>query len=99
MESDARQADIRVEVAYATPEKQALLAITAPAGCTVAEAIERSGIRQEFPDRELDLTNVGIFSRKANLGDTLRDGDRVEIYRPLLIDPKELRKQRARNAP
>ena len=97
MGSETAPGEIQVEIAYATPEKQVLLAIGVPAGCTVAEAIERSKIRNEFPGLEMDLSSVGIFSRKVSLNDILSDGDRVEIYRPLLIDPKEMRKRRAKD--
>ena len=96
MGSDSTAPKIRVEVAYATPDKQVLLGIEAPPGCTVAEAIELSGIRGEFPGMEVDPDAVGIFSRKTPLSHELRDGDRVEIYRPLLADPREMRKRRAR---
>lgn len=84
-----------VEVTYATPEKQALIRIQAPSGCTVAEAIERSGIRKQFPDMEINPLALGVFSRKVTPEHILCDGDRVEIYRPLIADPKEMRKQRA----
>jgi putative ubiquitin-RnfH superfamily antitoxin RatB of RatAB toxin-antitoxin module len=87
---------IEIEIAYATPEKQVLLKIEAPVDCTVAKAIELSGIREEFPDMELDPKAVGIFSRKVSMDHELKEGDRVEIYRPLVVDPKEMRKQRAR---
>jgi len=96
MASDSETSKITVEIAYATPARQALLSIEAPAGCTVAEAIELSGIRAEFPDLEPEPAAVGIFSRKVSLDHEVNDGDRVEIYRPLLADPKEMRKQRAR---
>jgi putative ubiquitin-RnfH superfamily antitoxin RatB of RatAB toxin-antitoxin module len=86
---------INVEVVHARPDKQALLSVQVPAGTTVAEAIELSGIRQEFPDLEVDPGRLGIFSQKARPGDVLRDGDRVEIYRPLIADPKEARRRRA----
>jgi len=86
---------MEVEVAYATPAKQALLKIQAPVGCTVAQAIERSGIREMFPGIEIDPNAVGIFSRKVPMDQELRDGDRVEIYRPLIAAPKEMRRQRA----
>jgi len=86
---------IRVEVAYATPARQLLLSLEVPEDCTVAEAIERSGIRDEFPEMKLDPNAVGIFSRKVSIDQQLRDGDRVEIYRPLIADPKEIRRQRA----
>ena len=88
---------MEIEVAYAMPHKQVLLKITVPDGCTVAAAIECSGMRAEFPDVEIDAGSVGIFSRKVPLDHILREGDRVEIYRPLIADPKEMRKQRARS--
>jgi putative ubiquitin-RnfH superfamily antitoxin RatB of RatAB toxin-antitoxin module len=87
---------MEIEVAYATPDKQILLSMDVPVGCTVAEAIILSGIREEFPDMELDPKAVGIFSRKVSMDHELKEGDRVEIYRPLVADPKEMRKQRAR---
>ena len=90
-----RPATIRVEVVYALPERQALLAVELPAGSTVAAAIEASGLRREFPELEIDPQAIGIFSRKVSLEQLLRDGDRVEIYRPLQADPKEVRRQRA----
>ena len=95
MDTDSSVSTIRVEVAYATPAKQALLLVNAPQDCTVAEAIELSGIRAKFPEIEPASKMVGIFSQKVSLDHKLRDGDRVEIYRPLIADPKELRKQRA----
>lgn len=84
-----------VEVSYATPEKQALIRLQVPSGCTVAEAIDLSGIRKQFPDMKIDPSALGVFSRKVTPDHILRDGDRVEIYRPLIADPKEMRKQRA----
>jgi len=96
MGSNPVTVNIRVEVAYATPEKQVLLAVEVPAGCTVGEAIDLSGIRGEFPEMELNPRSIGIFSRKTSMEQALENGDRVEIYRPLIADPKEQRKQRAR---
>lgn len=96
MAADSSTAKIRIEVAYATPDKQILLSIDVPVACTVAEAIDLSGIRKEFPDMEPDPIAIGIFSRKVSLDYKLHDGDRVEIYRPLVADPKEMRKQRAK---
>jgi putative ubiquitin-RnfH superfamily antitoxin RatB of RatAB toxin-antitoxin module len=93
--SDPDKHTIRIEVAYAIPERQVLLAVDVPAGCTVAEAIELSGIRQEFPKMTVDPDAVGIFSKKVALGHRLDAGDRVEIYRPLIADPKESRRKRA----
>ena len=86
---------IDVEVAYATPEKQALLKVQVPEGSTLEEAIELSGISGEFPGMGVDPAGVGIFGRKASLGQALKAGDRVEIYRPLIADPKEARRRRA----
>ena len=86
---------IRIEVVYATVDRQELVALKLELGTTVAEAIERSGLADKFPDFELDSACVGIFSRKVSLERVLRDGDRVEVYRPLLVDPKEARRQRA----
>jgi hypothetical protein len=86
---------VKVEVVHARPEKQVLLALDVAPGTTLGEAIEQSGIREAFPDLEVDPDRVGVFGRKAELGDVLQAGDRVEIYRPLLADPKEARRKRA----
>lgn len=88
---------MEVEVCYATPEKQVIVDVTVKEGCSVAQAIEQSGIQAEFPGMDIDPGAVGIFSRKVALDHVLRDGDRVEIYRPLIADPKEMRKQRAQD--
>lgn len=95
MEHESGLAMIEIEVAYATPARQLLVKIQVPEGCTLEGAIDRSGIREEFPDMVIDDSAVGIFSRKAPLGQELREGDRVEIYRPLIADPKEARRRRA----
>jgi putative ubiquitin-RnfH superfamily antitoxin RatB of RatAB toxin-antitoxin module len=84
-----------VEVVHATPQRQVLLAVTLPAGSTVAQAIEQSGIRAHFPALAVDPDAVGIFGRKVPLDQVLQQGDRVEIYRPLQADPRESRRQRA----
>ena len=94
-ESEEYGEAIDVEVAYATPERQLLLSLKVLPGCTVAEAIDRSGVRDEFPGLVVDPSAVGIFSKKVPLNHELRAGDRVEIYRPLIADPKEARRQRA----
>ena len=84
-----------VEVAYAMPYKQSLISIEIKNGSTLKEAIEASGILETF--EQIDLTNdrVGIFAKFASLDTILRDKDRVEIYRPLVADPKKARKDRA----
>ena len=88
-------AKIAVEVAYALPEKQYLLRVTLEEGATIAQAIEASGLLALRTDIDLARNKVGIFSRPAKLQDTVQDGDRVEIYRPLTADPKALRRMRA----
>ena len=85
----------KVEVAYALPEHQVILPVEVEAGTTVQEAIERSGIRDRFPEIDLEQQKVGVFGKLTKLDQTLRPKDRVEIYRPLIADPKEVRKQRA----
>ena len=86
-----------VSVIHAEAEQAFSVELSLPHGATVADAIERSGIRHARPEIEIREDRIGIFSRKASLGTVLRDGDRVEIYRPLKIDPKEARRKRARN--
>lgn len=83
-----------VEVAYATPERQLIVKVQAPAGTTVAQAIELSAIREQFAEIQAQPI-VGIFSRKVALDHPLATGDRVEIYRPLMADPKDARRQKA----
>ncbi len=89
---------IQVEVVYGTPDKQALLTINVPQEYTVEQAIEASGIQSSFEEIDLSVNKVGIWNRTAKLNDTLHDLDRIEIYRPLIADPKEVRKRRAEKA-
>ena len=89
---------IEVEVAYAKPERQLILRVEGPAGLTVAQAIARSGIAEQFPEIDIATAKVGIFSKPVTMDAPLRTGDRVEIYRPLIADPKEARKKRAAKA-
>lgn len=88
-------ANIVVEVAYALPEKQYSQRVTLEEGATVEEAIRASGLLTLRSDIDLTKNKVGIYSRPVKLADSVKDGDRVEIYRPLIADPKELRRQRA----
>ncbi|MEX9252693.1 RnfH family protein [Pseudenterobacter timonensis] len=88
-------AKIAVEVAYALPEKQYLLRVSLEEGATVEEAIRASGLLELRRDIDLAANKVGIYSRPVKLADRVKEGDRVEIYRPLIADPKELRRQRA----
>jgi putative ubiquitin-RnfH superfamily antitoxin RatB of RatAB toxin-antitoxin module len=89
---------IEVEVVYAEQEKQVMLKLQVEEGCTVENAIHQSGILQKFPEINLDQNKVGVFSKQVSLDTILSPQDRVEIYRPLLIDPKQARKQRAKAA-
>ena len=82
-------------MAYALPEKQYLQRVTLQQGATVEEAIRASGLLELRTDNDIRKNKVGIYSRPVKLADVLHDGDRVEIYRPLIADPKELRRQRA----
>ena len=84
-----------VEVAYALPDKQKLVSLEVEKGTTLKEAIEASGILDSFAQIDLTKDSVGIFSKFATLDTVLREKDRVEIYRPLIADPKKLRKERA----
>jgi len=84
-----------VEVAYAEPERQLILSVAAQPGMTVRQAIKRSGILAHFPDIDLSACKVGIFAKATTLDAEVGPGDRVEIYRPLIADPKEARKRRA----
>ncbi|HEY1076098.1 MAG TPA: RnfH family protein [Fontimonas sp.] len=86
---------IRLEVIYALAHEQHALPLTVPAGTTVREAIERSGVLQHHPDIDLTRNKVGRWNRVVALDDAVADGDRIEIYRALQVDPKESRRARA----
>jgi putative ubiquitin-RnfH superfamily antitoxin RatB of RatAB toxin-antitoxin module len=86
---------INVEVAYALPAQQLLLQVQLAEGATVEDAIRASGVMVSFPEIDLAKNKVGIFSKLVKLDETVRDKDRVEIYRPLIADPKEVRRKRA----
>ncbi|MEY4474953.1 MAG: hypothetical protein RL248_720 [Pseudomonadota bacterium] len=87
--------DILVEVVYALPERQYAHTVSLDVGSTIEDAINVSGLLELRPEIDLKKNKLGIYSRQVKLGDKLNDGDRVEIYRPLIADPKELRRQRA----
>lgn len=86
---------IVVEVVYAQPDEQILLKQSVPAGTTVAEAIHASGVLVRYPEIDLAHNKLGIFGKLAKADTVLRDKDRIEIYRPLIADPKEVRRKRA----
>ena len=86
---------ILVEIAYALPEEQVIISIKVPTIFNVQQAIEKSGIQKKFPGIDLSKNKVGIFGKKTTLDQPLNDRDRIEIYRPLILDPKEMRRKRA----
>jgi putative ubiquitin-RnfH superfamily antitoxin RatB of RatAB toxin-antitoxin module len=87
--------EIRVEVVYALPERQYLRTVKLEEGSSVEQAVKASGLLELRSDIDLKQNKLGIYSRPVKLTDTVNDGDRIEIYRPLIADPKELRRIRA----
>jgi putative ubiquitin-RnfH superfamily antitoxin RatB of RatAB toxin-antitoxin module len=92
---DGNTRRLRVEVAYALCDEQALIALEVEEGASAREAVERSGLLQRYPEITLARAGLGIFGKPVEPDRRLRDGDRVEIYRPLLADPKDARRERA----
>ena len=88
--------DVPVEVVYALPDRPVVSVVVVSAGASLREAIERSGILGAFPEIDLRRNRVGSFGRLRGLEEPVQPGDRVEIYRSLPADPKEMRRQRAR---
>ena len=86
---------ILVEVAYALPETQAIVSVEVINGTNIEQAIMQSGILAIYPEIDLSVNKVGVFSKLGKLDQVLREKDRVEIYRKLIADPKVVRKQRA----
>lgn len=93
--STVAEPQITVEVVFAKPGEQALEELRVPADATVEAVIRQSGFLERFPEIDLASNKVGIFGKATALTATLSDGDRIEIYRPLIADPKEARKKRA----
>ena len=89
---------LKIEVVYALRDEQALIALEVEQGTTVAQAIERSGLLAKYPGLTLARGRVGVYGKLVEPGTVLRAGDRVEIYRPLMADPKESRRGRAGGA-
>ncbi len=86
---------IQIEVAYAKPDRQEVIRLQLPEGSTLRQAVEASGLIERYPEIDLAKGRFGIYAKLAKPDTVLRDRDRVEIYRPLIADPKEVRKQRA----
>ncbi len=85
----------RIEVAYATPQRQLILECEVEADTAPREAVRQSGIVQHFPEIDVDACDLGVFGKAVAADYKLVEGDRIEIYRPLIADPKEIRRQRA----
>lgn len=86
---------ITVEIAAGTPERQQLVRLDVPEGTTAMAAVEQAGLEERLPEVEVDPGRIGIFGRLCKPDTVLRDGDRVEVYRPLKADPKEVRRRMA----
>lgn len=92
---DATEVQVEVQVCYALPETAFLHTLSLPAGSTLQQALEQSGVLQQHPEIDLAVNLVGIHGKKKTLDTVLRQQDRVEVYRPLQADPKEARRRRA----
>ncbi len=88
---------ITVEIIYIKPGSQNSLTLKIPQGSNINQAISRSGVLKYFPEIDLTVNKVGVFSKIQSLDTLLCEGDRIEIYRPLVADPKEARRRRAKN--
>ncbi|MGV1015919.1 MAG: RnfH family protein [Fluviibacter phosphoraccumulans] len=87
---------MKIEICYALADRQELVALDLPEGSTVMQAVEASGLLQKYPEIEPGgLNKLGVFAKLVKADAVLRDRDRVEIYRPLIADPKEVRRQKA----
>jgi hypothetical protein len=88
---------LSVEVVFASPDVQALVTVSMAAGASVADAVQQSGIPEQFPELHLDGLQTGIWGRPVERSCRIRDGDRVELYRPLQLDPREARRRLAQS--
>ena len=86
---------IEVEVAVAWPQQQVSVMVCVPEGATVGDAVEKSGLAERFPDLQIEPDRLGVFAELRKPSDPVQAGDRVEIYRPLKADPKEIRREMA----
>ena len=94
MNADAR-GTVDVEIAFALPDEQLVVKVTLARGASVADALRASGLAEHFPDFDFDAADVGIWGHVVQRDRLIRDGDRIEVYRPLERDPREARRQRA----
>ena len=88
---------VRVQVCYALPDAVSLLTVDLDEGQTLEQAIHASGVLARHPDIDLSALKIGVFSKLRQLSDLARSGDRIEIYRPLIADPKDSRRRRAQH--
>jgi len=88
-------AKIQVEIVFATADEQLLCALTVPSESTITDVIEISALAEQFPDHDLGEMQVGVWGHPANRRQMVRGGDRIEIYRPLEMNPREARRQLA----
>ena len=95
----AAETTLRVEVVYAAAHEQALVELSVPPGTTVRDALALSGLATRYPELDTAAGRIGIYGQVVAEETVLRDGDRVEIYRPLIADPKEARRRRAAAKP
>lgn len=86
---------LNIDVVYAKPERQELVQIKLAPGSTLKQAVEASGLLQRYPELDADKLKLGVYGKISKPDAVLRDRDRVEVYRPLIADPKEVRKKRA----
>jgi len=86
---------MQVEVVFALPERQVLLTVLVPDDATVAEVIKASGLARQFPEDDLDLLQAGVWGRPVDRARVVKDGDRVELFRPLEMDPRDARRLKA----
>ena len=86
---------LNIEVVYAIEKEQVIFKVQVSAESTIDQAIKASAVLEKYPEIDLSINDVGVFSQKKELSDILHDGDRVEIYRPLIADPKQIRRAKA----
>jgi uncharacterized protein len=89
---------VTIEVVYGVPHKQKILTLILAEGATVEQAILASGVIDLFPEIDLKVNKVGVWNRAVKLSEVVNDLDRIEVYRPLIADPKDVRKRRAEKA-
>ncbi|WP_019025715.1 RnfH family protein [Colwellia piezophila] len=98
IDASIEQDKVTIEVVYGVPNKQKILTVLLAANTTVEQAIIDSGVLALFPEIDLTVNKVGVWNRVVKLSDTVSDLDRIEVYRPLIADPKDVRKRRAEKA-